>query len=197
MTAVPESVRRGFENALRRARAPARLNSIVELNKSIKKVNTMRNKLNQLHKIIQIHHTPGRQERPRGHPQRTNNNASWNRYMQKYNTLYAEYLRARRDVTSRAQRFYRSIHMATYPGAFELIQLRKHVNNYKPLIAQKVIARRIERASFDPSTKLGKAMLARSHEKMYSPSTRKRRETAARRIQTAWRQTLKHLGTSA
>lgn len=185
MSTLPASVRKGLENALHRTRSPARLNSVIELDTSLKKLNKLQNKLNQLHRIMVIHNSPGRTTRPRGHHQRTNNNASWNRYMQKYQTTQQEYQQAHREVRTQGTRFLRSMHM---PGGFVMpVQLRQYVNQYKHLLAQKVIARRIERASVNPHTKLGKAMLARAHEKTYSPSEQKRRQNAARRIQTVWR----------
>jgi hypothetical protein len=165
---VPNSVRSGLANALHRVRSPARLNSILELNKAIQNYERESKRMIELGNMARFHSTPGVWARFLAYQPGTrmsNSNFSFRRQLNRFNRASAtrfnayQRLMQRRLAVSRAFQNPNVAHM-------KLNGLRNFVKRYKPIAAGHVIARRVNRAAFDPATTLGRKRLQRELNKL-------------------------------
>jgi hypothetical protein len=161
---VPNSVKKGLAHALKRARTPARLNTLVELNKSLNALANAEERRAEIRRLMSVANTPGRAVRTAAR-QQTNNNNTYNFQRKKLQAINTRILAIQRRLDYLLPRLGRVIPTQYHiPIGFNLT--RKFVKNWKTTEAKRILARRINRAALDPKTELGRRRLLREFKKL-------------------------------
>lgn len=163
------SARNVAARAVHRVRSPARLNAVVELNKALKAYRKSHERLQELENTLNFYRTPGVYQRRNVRPM-SNTNASFWRQNQRLHAHLHTMNRLGNELNSQIRRFERAFpHIRNGQqrlGNIPVNQLGNFVNRIKKVTASHVIARRVESASLDPRTELGRRRLRREFSAM-------------------------------
>ena len=144
MSRVPASVQKGLEQALRRARSPAALNTVLELEKAMKEVReAARN-------VVSANNMQMRFTSKYASKEISQQNVG--RFLEAYYQSHKRYHAALRKYEMYKKRFSGIVQL---PERVSFNNLQGYVSRFKPVIATNVISRGIARAVNNPRTKLG------------------------------------------